>query len=443
MEALARPLWHDTTPADEWAVDRPALVGDTAVDVAIVGGGYSGLWTAYYLLRHDPRLRVVVLEAERVGFGASGRNGGWCSALLPMPLAPEHLALQRAMHDTVLEVGRVAAAEGIECDFRQGGYVAVARTAWQLERARDAVLDSRRLGLTDDDHRVLHRDEARALCNATGVVGGTFTPHCAALHPTKLVRGLATAVERLGGVVHEHTRVVAIDERWVRCTTGTVRADVVVRATEAFTPRLPGLRRANVPVYSLMLATEPLPSSVWEQIGLRERATFNDLRHNIVYGQRTADDRFAFGGRGAWYHWGSALDARFEQSDRLHDRIHRSLRDLFPTIGDATITHRWGGAVAAARDRWCHVTFDPATGMASLGNYLGDGVATSNLAGRTLADLIVRADTERVHLPIVDHRSRRWELEPLRFVGVNAAVAWPLVRDGLAAARPRLRRGTP
>lgn len=439
-------LWHATMSDEEWGPGRSALPGDTQVDVAIVGAGYTGMWTAYYLLERDPSLRVVVLEANVVGFGASGRNGGWCSALLPMGLDDIAAAssrdaavrLQREMHRTVTEVGRVVAAEGIACDFEQGGYVALARNQVQMQRAVEEIEHLRSYGFDEADHRLLEADEARARCGATRVVGGTYTPHCAAVHPARLARGLARAIERKGAVIHEHTPVTEITPRAARTPHGTVHADVVVRATEAYTPSLKGETRTVVPVYSLMIATEPLSDSFWREVGLHDRATFNDGRQMIIYGQRTADGRFAFGGRGAPYHFGSRTDPSYDRHDKVHQSLHDTLREMFPSIGDAAITHRWGGAVAAARDWWCAANFDRSTGLASAGAYVGDGVSTTNLAGRTLADLITDQASDLTSMPWVGHRSRKWEPEPLRWLGINALAQFPLSAD-----RHEERKGTP
>ena len=439
-------LWHSTMSTDEWGPGRPALGSDLQVDVAIVGAGYTGLWTAYYLLQRDPTLRIAILEAQVVGFGASGRNGGWCSALLPMGLdamaresnRSQAARMQAVMHETVGEVGRVVAAEGIECDFAHGGYLSLARSQTQLTRAHEHVEHLHSYGFTDDDYRLLDESETTERCAATDVVGGSFTPHCAAIHPARLARGLARVVERAGATIYEHTPVVELSPRTVRTHLGTITADVVVRATEAFTPSLPGERRSIAPVYSLMIATEPLPESFWQQVGLHDRATFNDGRHMIVYGQRTTDDRFAFGGRGAWYHWGSRIKPEYDRDERVHALIHETLRELFPAIGDAAITHRWGGPVGAPRDWWCSAHFDRATGMASAGGYVGDGVGTTNLSGRTLADLITGEQSELVGLPWVGHRSRKWEPEPLRFLGINTMAFLPIGAD-----RHEQRKGAP
>ncbi len=426
-------LWHSTMTADEWGPGRPALGGDIAVDVAVVGGGYTGLWTAYYLLQRQPSLRVAVLEANVVGFGASGRNGGWCSALLPMGIdsiaaqSSRDMAVrfQRIMHDTVDEVGRVVAAENIDCHYQRGGYVSLARNDRQLARAREHIEHLHSYGFTDDEYRLLSAGEAAERLGATRVLGGTFTPHCAAIQPARLARGLGRVVEGLGATIYEHSPVVEISPGSARTGLATVRAEVVVRATEAFTGSLSGERRSLVPIYSLMVATEPLPQSFWDEVGLHERATFADGRHMIIYGQRTADGRFAFGGRGAPYHYGSRMRPGFERVASVHEALHADLREMFPAIGDAAITHRWGGAVAAARDWWCSARFDRTTGLASAGGYVGDGVGTTNLAGRTLADLITEQRSELTTLPWVDHRSRRWEPEPWRWLGINAMVRLP------------------
>ncbi|MEU4184068.1 NAD(P)/FAD-dependent oxidoreductase, partial [Micrococcus luteus] len=279
--------------------------------MAIVGAGYTGLWTAYYLAKADPSLRIVVLEAQTAGFGASGRNGGWCSALFPvssrrlaaLPGSSRDSAIElhRAMQATVNEVGLVTAAEGIDCDFHKGGTIVLARTPVQLARARAEVAAGHEWG--PGDLRFLEPDEVAEHVRATKVLGATFTPHCAAIHPGKLVRGLAAVVERLGVTIHEHTPVRSIHTGHAMTPYGVVRAEVIVRATEGFTPGLEP--RAVAPVYSLMVATEPLDAATWERIGLADRPTFSDHRHLIIYGQRTADGRLAFGGRGAPYHFRS------------------------------------------------------------------------------------------------------------------------------------------
>jgi glycine/D-amino acid oxidase-like deaminating enzyme len=213
---------------------------------------------------------------------------------------------------------------------------------------------------------------------------------------------------------------------------------VVVRATEAWTPTLPGYHRDIVPVYSLMVATEPLGDAFWAEAGLSGRATFADHRHTIIYGQRTADGRLAFGGRGAPYHYGSAVRSEFDREPAVHSLLRETLVELFPRLEGHRFTHAWGGPLGIPRDWYSSVGYDRSSGLAWAGGYVGDGVSTSNLAGRTLSDLITGADTELTRLPWVNHRSRRWEPEPLRWLGVNGGLWTMKLGD-----RSETRRGRP
>jgi glycine/D-amino acid oxidase-like deaminating enzyme len=434
-------LWHETAPGS--LTPRPALPGDRDADVAIVGAGFTGLWTAYYLLQADPTLRVTVLESEMAGFGASGRNGGWCSALFPVgwsALAREHgstaaRAQYRAMVDSIDEVIRAAGHEGIDADIARGGTVVLARSNAQLARAVGEVDEAQTFGV---ELTQLGADEAGQRLNATSVLGATYTPHCAAIHPAKLVRGLAEAVIRHGAQLYEQTPVRAIEPGRAATSTGTVRADVVIRATEGYTAGLAGAHRAIAPVYSLIIATEPLGPEVWDEIGLHQRETWSDYRHLIIYGQRSADDRMIFGGRGAPYHFGSAIRPEFDRVPRVFEALRQTLVELFPVLGNARITHHWGGPLGIARDWHASVGLDPVTGLGWAGGYVGDGVSTTNLAGRTLADLVTRRDSELTRLPWVGHQSPDWEPEPLRWLGANAglqAMSWADAAE-LRSGRP-------
>jgi glycine/D-amino acid oxidase-like deaminating enzyme len=243
--------------------------------------------------------------------------------------------------------------------------------------------------------------------------------HCALLHPGRLVRGLAARVESLGGVIYEDTAVTGLGAGRVRTDRGTVTAPVVVRATEAFTPQLAAYRRQVVPPYSMALATAPLPGALREELGLASRIAFNDLR---IYAHPTADGRLVFGGRGAPYHFGSAVSPRHDADDAIHGRILGTLRAFFPRLDGVDITHRWGGPLGVPRDWFPSAGYDPASGVAWAGPYVGDGVATSNLAGRILRNLITGREDELSRLPVVNHRSPRWEAEPLRWLAVNAGL---------------------
>ncbi len=422
--------WLDSLPGDDQLVPRPSLTGGAEADVAVVGAGYTGLWTAYYLLAASPSLRVVVVEREIAGFGASGRNGGWCSALFPASWEKlarassrdDAVRLQREMFATVDEVGRVAEAEGIDVGWAKGGTIQVARTSLQLERARSFVERARRWGFGEEDYRLLSAASAREILDVPDALGAVFTPHCAVIHPAQLVRGLAHAVERRGGVIYERTPCMAISPGEVRTPNGRVAARYVVRATEGFTAGLPGARRAVAPVYSLMVATEPLAEGVWSRIGLASRPTFTDMRHMIIYGQRTVDGRLAFGGRGAPYHFGSRTAPSYDREPSVFAWLREELTKMLPGLEDVKFTHAWGGPLGIARDWWASVGLDRNTGIGWAGGYVGDGVGTSNLAGRTMADLILARRSPLLSLPWVGHRSRRWEPEPLRWLGINTGL---------------------
>lgn len=413
-------FWHDTVPDD--LSPRAALPGDLDVDVAIIGGGLTGLWTAYYLLTADPTLSIALLEKHIAGFGASGRNGGWCSALFPASTAAlerRHglaaaLAMRRAMIDTVDEVGRVTAAEGIDCDFVKGGTISYARSAVQQRAARAEVAEAERYGVDE----ISLRDD-----------GGSFDASCARLHPAKLVRGLARLLEARGVSIYENTEVLDYARGRVNTRRGVVRCQTVVVATEGYGAAMRQTHRRVLPLYSLMIATEPLPDAVWNEIGIEHGQTFADFRHLIVYGQRTADNRFAFGGRGAGYHWGSRIHPSYDRSPAVFTHLHRALEQFFPAAGPLTVSHRWGGPLGVARDWHAGAGFDRATRIAYAGGYVGDGLSTTNLAGRTLAQLITDQSSELTALPWVNHRSPQWEPEPLRFVGANLGTLAMRVAD--------------
>ncbi len=421
-------LWSATGPDPSPAPRQ--LDGDLAVDVAIVGAGYTGLWTALSLLEADPGVRVVVVERERVGFGASGRNGGWCSALLPISLTAlerRHgrratIAWQRAMMSTVDRIGRFAAesaASGHDTHFHKGGTLTMAGNAAQYGRLEASVAEARRFGFGEDELRLLDRDSSSTRLRAVNLLGAMFTPHCAAVHPLRLVAAIAAAAERAGARIVEGVDVVEVEPRRLTTTAGTIGADVVVLATEAYTSQLPGRRRNLLPIYSMMIGSEPLSDEQWADIGLDDRPTFTAASHVVIYGQRTADGRVAFGGRGAPYHFGSRVADRYDTDQGVRAALLATVTSLFPVLRDVEFPYHWGGPLAAPRDWHPHVVHDRAAGIAGAGGYVGDGVATAHLAGRTLADLILDRVSDLTGLPWVGHRSRRWEPEPLRWFGVR------------------------
>jgi glycine/D-amino acid oxidase-like deaminating enzyme len=414
-------LWHatagDLTP-------RPGLDGDTDADVAIVGGGLTGLWTAWYLLQREPASRIVVLEKEIAGFGASGRNGGWLSALFPRSTASLErahgrdaaLAMRRAMIGTIAEVACVTESMGLDVDLHREGTLAYARSAVQERAARAEIAEVAHYGV--DEVSWLGPDEV----GAAGARGAAFDRNCASVHPARLVRGLASVLEDRGVRILEGTEVTAVAPGRIETRRGVVTTDRIVLATEGYTATFRATHRRILPLYSLMIATEPLPAEFWASTRLARGQTFTDYRHLLIYGQRTADDRFAFGGRGARYHWGSAIRADYDRVPRVFEHLRRTLGELFPGAAEATVSHRWGGPLGVPRDWHASVEYDPATRIGRAGGYVGDGLSTTNLAGRTLADLLAGADTELTRLPWVGHRSPDWEPEPLRFLGANAGM---------------------
>ena len=425
-------LWLQT--CGDALTPRPELPGSLQADVAIVGAGFTGLWTAHHLLSHEPGLRVVIVEREVAGWGASGRNGGWCSALFPVPwtrVAREHGAdqarrMEQALQRTVDDVGEWCEKYRVDAEYAKGGTLTLARGPAQLSRLRQKAAGD-----------LLSAQAARERVAATNVDGAAFNRHCAAIHPARLVRGLARVVESQGATIYEATPVTAIHPGRVVTPGGTVRADIVVRATEGYTADLPGTHRLLAPVWSLVIATEPLDTELWEQIGWRDRETLADERHLIIYAQRTADGRVVFGGRGAPYRFGSRTDGDIGHAD-TYAGLERALHELLPQTREVPISHRWGGVIGVPRDFMPSVTLDRASGLGWAGGYVGDGVTCTALAGRTLADLILGRDTDRTHLPWVGHRWRRWEPEPLRWLGVRGMTALMASAD-----RAEARTGRP
>ncbi|MGP4021389.1 NAD(P)/FAD-dependent oxidoreductase [Saccharopolyspora sp. 5N708] len=408
---------------------RAPLTGSCEVDVCIVGAGYSGLWTAYYLKRADPSLRIAVLEREFAGFGASGRNGGWLSAKIPGSAKryarargrDAVLAFQRRMTDAVDEVIAVAETEGIDADARKSGYLRVAYSPAQLARLTASHEADRHWGHVDQIE--LSAAELTERVRVDGALGGLFNPHCARINPAKFAIGLARLVERGGVPIYESTPVTSIEPGAAHTPFGTVRAQHVVRATEGYTSSLPGGRRSVLPMNSSMIVTEPLPTETWAAIGWQGAELLSDQTHAYMYGQRTADGRIAIGGRGNPYRFGGGLNPRGSTGASTVQALRETLTRIFPSTATLRIDHAWSGVLAVPRD-WCaSIHFDRHTGLARMGGYTGHGVTATNLAARTVRDLLLGRDTELTRLPWVDHPVRRWEPEPLRWLGVQGMYA--------------------
>ncbi|MCB1389528.1 MAG: FAD-dependent oxidoreductase [Rhodobacteraceae bacterium] len=419
---------------------RPPLSGDIDTDVAIVGAGYTGLWTAYYLRRLDPSLRVTVLERHFAGYGASGRNGGWLSGGFSwnhQRYADTHSVeavrgLVRAMMGTVDEVIRVAGVEGIDADIRRCDELMVATNPAQLERLRAETLHRARWG---EEARVFAIDaaETRARVNIPGVRGGMVVTGTARIQPAKLVRGLAEAVERAGATIHEETEVTSIGPGAVTTTRGVVRAPVVLRCTEGFTATLPGLAREWLPMNSAQIVTQPLPPEVWAEIGWDGHEILGDFDHTYCYCQRTREGRITVGARGVPYRFGSQIDRDGTPDAETVRRLTAILHRHFPAARGARIDHAWCGVLGVPRD-WCATVGLGADGIGWAGGYVGTGVSTSNLAGRTLADLTLGRASDLTTLPWVNRRVRSWEPEPLRWLGVRAMYRLYAAADRAEAA---------
>lgn len=410
---------------------RPAAPAELDVDVCIVGGGFTGLWTAYYLKREMPELDIAIIEKEFAGYGASGRNGGWLSAELAgsrPKYAKTHgregvAGLLRAMRGAVDEVIDVAATEGIDADIVKDGLLHVARNRAQEKRLHESIEFERHWGVGPDDLYYLDKSEVDARVTVDSARGATYSPHCARVQPAKLVLGLAEVVERMGVRIFEQTTVTEIRTQVATTDRGTVRAPVILRCLEGFTASVAGHRRTWLPVNSSMIVTDPLPRDVLAQIGWSGNELLGDAAHAYMYAQRTADDRIALGGRGIPYRYGSKTDVDGETQEWTIQALTHLLRDMFPAARDIPIAQAWCGVLGTPRD-WCAtVDFDTQTGLGTAGGYVGSGLTTTNLAGRTLADLVLRRNSELTGLPWVHRKVRKWEPEPIRWLGVQAMYA--------------------
>jgi glycine/D-amino acid oxidase-like deaminating enzyme len=445
-------VWMDQL--DESLTPRPSLQQDLDVDVAIIGAGYTGLWTAYYLKRQAPELSVAIVEAQTAGFGASGRNGGWLMGNLlgeDRMLAGLSAERRRASYDLLFgipdEVKGVLDREGIDCDYRKGGALYCASRYPEQERSLREYLDKQyKQGLTEADYRWLNPEQLAGQLRIARPYGAIHFSHLATLQPAKLVRGLARAVEAMGVPIYEHTPASDWQSGLVSTAHGQIRSRWVVPAVEGYAARLPPLGRYQLPVQSLIVATEPLPASLWDEIGLSEGQAFGESSRQVTYGQRSRDNRLVFGARGG-YQFGGRLRENFDLTDSEVGLRRYLFGELFPQLKNVRITHSWGGNLGMARRFHPHMLCDRANGIALSGGYGGEGVGASNLGGRTLADLILERDTPLVRQPWVIRDGalnslKPWEPEPCRWLGYNAIVRSFVSEDQILAdpATPAWRR---
>jgi glycine/D-amino acid oxidase-like deaminating enzyme len=423
------------------SAERAPLPGDATADVCILGAGFTGLWTAWWLRQSAPERSIVVIEAERVGFGASGRNLGWLSGkpvgdrrrLAEGPGGAEGpIALRRACIKAVTEIPALMRDHGVDIEARHAGYVQYARTPAAMERVRVLVEDRASWRLDENDLRLLSQSEVAERARVEGALGGLFSPHCASIQPAKLAAGLAKMVEAAGVTIHERTAALRIAPGAVTTNRGTVRAQVVLRATEAFSSALPDCERSIVPLRSSAIVTEPLSAAQWDAIGWRGGEALYGAEHVPLFTSKTLDGRIIVAGRGFPYPYGSHFDASGRIAAATIEKLEQGLKSIFPAVSPK-FAHAWCGMYGVPRDWAPSVNFDPRTGLGVAGGYGGQGVAASYLAGHTLADLVAALSTRWTRLPWTNRASPKWEGEPLRWIGARAA--FHLYRLGDAAER--------
>ncbi|MFK7730571.1 MAG: NAD(P)/FAD-dependent oxidoreductase [Pseudomonadales bacterium] len=419
---------------DEPGLPRPELTEDITADIVIVGAGFTGLWTAYYLKQIKPELNIVILEARIAAYGASGRNGGWLMGMVEdlegqvahLPLEKRRAAFNE-VHSLIDEVARVTELENIPCDLTKGGAIyAAARFAEQIPWAEHYLKLRLDAGHDEEDFRWLNAGETREHINLREVYGAVYCKHVAAIQPAKLGRGLAKAVEKLGVQIYEQSPALLEDKNadfsFVRTAKGSVKADVCVLATEGFSFGNNALQPYIIPLQSKIIATEPLSDSLWQEIGFQSRQTFCDFSRLQTYVQRSADGRLIFGARGVYEYGGKPFaDRVLPESDPGFQLCKRLMHDFFPALRHSSIEYQWAGTFGMARKFSPHVIYDKSNHFATAGGYGGEGVGASNLFGRTLAELILGQTTVRTDMPwvstiAIETALKRWEPEPFRWL---------------------------
>lgn len=407
---------------------REKLQNHISADIALVGGGYTNLWIAYYLKQARPDLEIVILEQEVVGFGASGRNGGWISYGLPglhSRYAKSHGVeavrdLQREIFSTIDEVVRVARIENIDADISKEGELAIARNPAQLGRLKEEYENGPKWGFDPNDLVMLSARETQKYARVEGALGGLWSPHCARVQPAKLAVGLGRVVENMGVKIYEHTQIGSIEPQIATTVDGyKVSADYIVRGTEGYTNSLEGHQRDWLPKLSSMLVTAPLDAQQSRDIGWDSAVMVRDANHFFSYVHHTADNRIALGGPGVPYLWGSGWDNYGKTLASSERALVSRLHSLFPALKNHPVDHVWTGILGVPRNWSATVRLDKQTGMAVAGGYVGDGVSGSNLAGRTMRDLILQEDTKLTRMPWVGGDIHKWEPEPLRWIALR------------------------
>ena len=419
------PLWWDDSSRPE---PRTALQGDEDVDLAIVGAGFTGLWAALLALEEDPARTVVVLEGKRVGWAATGRNGGFCSSSLTHGVGnglarwpAEMPLLQRLGAANLAAIEATIGEHGIDCDFERTGELDVAVEPWQLE---DLAGLQRTMSALGEDVELLNAAQTRALVDSPTYLGGLLDRHGVAMvNPARLAWGLADALEGAGGRIHEATRVLRLgsagDRVALTTATGTVRARQVVLATNVFPSPLRRARGYVVPVWDHIIATEPLCQSQRDSLGWHGRQGVGDSGNQFHYYRLTRDNRLVFGGYDALYYYGSDLSARRQRRPETEQLLYHHMVATFPGLRGVRITHTWGGAIDTSTR--FSASWQRAFGgkIVSVLGYTGLGVGASRFGAQVCLDLLAGRDNERTRLEMVRRPPLPWPPEPLRWLGIQ------------------------
>ncbi|MDA8290086.1 MAG: FAD-dependent oxidoreductase [Actinomycetota bacterium] len=419
-DASPVPVWLDSRERPE---QRPPLSGTVRTKLAVVGGGFTGLWSALRALERDPGASVVVLEADRVASAASGRNGGFVEASLTHGLAnglahfPSEIGtLERLGRENLDGLESTLVREEIDCGYERTGSIDVATATWHLEVIADGATTAREHGAHVE---LLDGPAVRARVDSPTYLGGLAHPGSSAIvDPARLGWGLARAVESRGGVVHEGSQVTSMtgEGRSVRLATGagTVIADEVVLATNAFPPLVRTVRRYVIPVYDYVLATEPIDAERLASIGWSGREGLSDVGNQFHYYRLTPDDRILFGGYDAIYYYGNAMGAARESRRASFELLARHFSETFPQLEGVRFTHAWGGAIDTC-SRFCAFFGTAEHGRAAYAaGFTGLGVGASRFAADVLLDLVGRVPSERAALEMVRTKPFPFPPEPLR-----------------------------